>query len=193
MDQIRVQGIKVYANHGVLESEKTQGQWFAVDCDCFLDTSDCHDDLTRTVNYAQLSEEVVRFCQTTQFDLIETLTNELAQHLLLQYELMEDIVVTVHKPQAPITVPFSDVSITVKRGWKTCYLGIGSNLGDREQNLNLVSTEIKKDPKVRELAKSSYIETEPYGVTDQPRFLNGAMKIKTIYTPTQLLAFCKQI
>jgi dihydroneopterin aldolase/2-amino-4-hydroxy-6-hydroxymethyldihydropteridine diphosphokinase len=43
-----------------------------------------------------------------------------------------------------------------------------------------------------ELAKSSYIETAPYGVTDQPPFLNAAIKIKSTYTPRQLLAFCKK-
>lgn len=192
MDQIKVTGIEFFAYHGVLASEKQQGQFFRVDCEVSLDTSLCDDALENTVNYGDLAANLVRFCQNGNYNLIETLANELAQHLLVQYQCIDEITITVHKPHAPISVLFSDVSITIKRRWKTCYLGIGSNLGDRESYLNLVSVEIAKDDHIIETAKSSYIETEPYGVTDQPRFLNGALKVKTTYTPAQLLAFCKK-
>ncbi len=52
---------------------------------------------------------------------------------------------------------------------------------------------INKDKNTIELKKSSFIETEPYGVLDQPNFLNAVIKIKTIYTPSQLLKFCKKL
>ncbi|MDF2838881.1 MAG: 2-amino-4-hydroxy-6-hydroxymethyldihydropteridine pyrophosphokinae [Evtepia sp.] len=192
MDQIKISGIEFYAYHGVLDTEKQQGQFFRVDCEFTLDTSVCDDEISHTVNYGELAAEVVQFSQKHNYHLIETLANELAQHLLLKYKDINEIVLTVHKPHAPISVSFSDVSITIKRGWKTCYLGIGSNLGNREENLDLVSVEIAKDPHLIELSKSSYVETKPYGVTDQPEFLNGAMKVKTTYTAKKLLAFCKK-
>lgn len=193
MDKIKVSGIEFFAYHGVLDSEKELGQMFSVDCEFMLDTSMCHDQLENTVNYGELSCEIVQFCQNKKYDLLEALANELAQHLLLKYALMKEISISIHKPHAPIATKFSDVFVSVTRGWKTCYLAIGSNLGDRKKNLDLVGTELSRDLCIKEIVKSNYIETEPYGVTDQPKFLNGAIKIKTTYTPRQLLAFCRQV
>lgn len=192
MDKIKVTGIEFFAYHGVLESEKRQGQIFSIDCEFSLDTSICNDDLKNTVDYGDLTCEAVKFCKSNQYDLLETLANELAQYILKKYSMIEEVTVTVHKPHAPIPTKFFDVTVTVTRGWKTCYLAIGSNLGDRKKNLDLVSAEILKDIHIKEMKKSAYIETKPYGVTDQPDFLNGAIKIKTIYTPFQLLDFCKR-
>lgn len=193
MDKIKVSGIEFFAYHGVLESEKQLGQMFSVDCEFSLGTSICNDNLDNTVNYGELSAEIVAFCQRKQYNLLETLANELTRHLLIKYRLIEKISLTVHKPHAPITVKFSDVTLTITRGWKTCYLGIGSNLGNKQKNLDMVTKAIAEDICLEEIAKSAYIETEPYGVTDQPKFLNGVIKIKTIYTPLELLAFCKQL
>jgi len=191
MDQIKVSGIEFWAHHGVLASEQEQGQRFLVDCTLFLDSSLCREDLTRTVHYGEAALAIIAFCQSRRYQLIETLANELAVHLLLQYPLLEELELCVHKPNAPIPVTFSNVTLTVRRGWKTCYLGIGSNLGVREDYLNIVSQKIAQDAQIVALAKSSYLETEPYGVTDQPKFLNAALKIKTLYTPGQLLEFCQ--
>jgi dihydroneopterin aldolase/2-amino-4-hydroxy-6-hydroxymethyldihydropteridine pyrophosphokinase len=193
MDEIKVTGIEFFAYHGVLESEKKQGQIFKVDCAFTLDTSVCEDDLSKTVNYGDLTCQIVAFCQKNRYDLIETLANELARFLLLQFPIIKELTITVHKPHAPIPTNFSDVELSITRGWKTCYLAIGSNLGDRKANLDLVSLEIAKDANLLEVAKSAYIETEPYGVLDQPKFLNGAIKLKTVYTPFQLLAFCQKL
>ncbi len=193
MDQISVSGIEFFGYHGVFEEEKRKGQIFYIDCDISLDTSLCEDDLNRTVNYGELTCKIVEFCETNAYDLIETLANELASYILLTYDLIQEVSITVHKPHAPISAKFSDVTLTVRRGWKTSYLGIGSNLGDRKQYLDLVIEEISKDKHILEMARSTYIETEPYGVTDQPKFLNGVVKVKTIYTPYQLLEFCKRL
>lgn len=193
MDEITIKGIECYAYHGVMESERQLGQLFRVDCTLRLDSSTCQDDINSTVHYGELTLDIIRFCREKCYQLIETLANELAQHLLLSYPGIEELSLTIHKPHAPIPAPFSDVSITVTRGWKTCYLAIGSNLGDRKQYLDLACAELSKDPHVKLLAQSTYLETEPYGVTDQPPFLNGALKIKTTYTPAQLLACCHRL
>lgn len=193
MDKITVTGLKFYANHGVLKTEKEQGQYFTIDCAFYLDTSLTHDEITNTVNYGELSCAIVEFSKTNTFDLLESLANKLAGHLLVKYPLIKKLTLTIHKPQAPIPVHFTDVSLKITREWKTCYLSIGSNLGNRAKNLDLVSTEILKHPQVLELAKSSYLETEPYGVLDQPKFLNAVIKLKTTLTIEQLLNFCQNI
>ena len=191
MDKIKVSSLEFYAYHGVLESEKEEGQMFSIDCEFSLDTSLCGDDLSKTVHYGELSCEIVRFCQKNRFDLLENLINSLAKHLLKKYNKIKEITLTIHKPNAPIPTKFSDVTVTITRGWKTCYLAIGSNLGNKKANLDMVSTFISEDENILEISKSSYMQTAPYGVIDQPNFLNGVIKIKTIYTPYELLAFCK--
>lgn len=193
MDNIQVSGIAFWANHGVLESEQQQGQRFIVDASFSLDTSHCGDAIEHTVHYGELAQDIVSFCQGKTYRLIETLVNELATYLLLHYPLIQELSLTLHKPNAPIPLQFSDVSITVNRGRKVCYLAIGSNLGDRESYLNSVRQGIEMDPQMKLLAQSTYLETKPYGVTDQPDFLNGVVKVETIYTPRQLLAFCQAL
>jgi len=69
------------------------------------------------------------------------------------------------------------------------YLSLGSNLGDSMNNL-------RKDisllpPKVKVSQQSSIYETEPWGYTDQPTFLNQVIKAETDLEPTSLLAFVK--
>lgn len=191
MDKIKVSGIEFFAHHGVLQSERELGQYFSVDCEAAVDTSLCQDNLSKTVNYADLTCDIVSFCQKNRYDLLETLANKLAKHILTEYALINELTLTVHKPHAPIPAKFSDVTLTVTRSWKTCYLAIGSNLGNRRANLDLAWTEIGKSSEIQGIAKSDYIETKPYGVIDQPDFLNGAIKIRTFLTPLELFAFCK--
>lgn len=193
MDQIKLTGLEFFAHHGVLESEKQLGQIFSIDCILTFDTSLCEDALERTVNYASVSEDIVHFATTHCFDLLETLVNHLAKMLLVKYPLIDTLTLTVHKPHAPIKAKFSDVSVCITRGWKTCYLGIGSNLGDQKAYLDSVVQAINKDDYMTLLAQSSYIETPPYGILDQPNFLNGALKVRTLYTPHELLAFCQKL
>lgn len=191
MDKIKITGLEFFAYHGVLESEKELGQIFSIDCEFTLNTALCNDDLSKTVNYGQVSIDIVKFSTENRFDLLETLANNLCKHILIKYPLIKDITLTIHKPHAPISTKFSDVSLTVTRGWKTAYLGIGSNLGNTKENLDFVWEEIINSPYIQGISKSDYITTKPYGVTDQPDFLNGAIKIQTILTPYELLEFCQ--
>lgn len=76
----------------------------------------------------------------------------------------------------------------------TCYLGVGSNLGDRRKNIKLAIKEINalKDTKV--IRASRIIETKPVGgPVSQPKFLNGALKIATLIPPSPLLKKLKNI
>lgn len=190
MDKITVQGIEFFGYHGVLQSEKETGQNFSIDCELYIDSSLCDDDLNKTVNYSDVTCEIVSFCTKNRYDLLETLANNLAKNILLKFPIIKELTLTVHKPYAPIPTKFEDVSLTVTRKWHTCYLSIGSNLGSREKNLDTVWSEIEKNPYIKGISKSDYIETEPYGVKDQPDFLNGAIKISTILTHKELLKFC---
>jgi 2-amino-4-hydroxy-6-hydroxymethyldihydropteridine diphosphokinase len=76
---------------------------------------------------------------------------------------------------------------------QTGYLGLGSNVGDREAHLR-AAIEALRGGGVEVEATSSIYETEPVGeVLDQPDFLNAAVRIRTSLEPEELLDLCKQI
>ena len=68
----------------------------------------------------------------------------------------------------------------------TAYLALGSNLGDKEANLRR-ALELLQQRGVEVVKTSSFICTEPYGVTDQPQFLNGVCEVRTSLDPLELL------
>ena len=68
----------------------------------------------------------------------------------------------------------------------TAYVALGSNLGDKEANLRK-ALELLEERGVEVVKTSSFICTEPYGVTDQPQFLNGVCKVRTSMAPLALL------
>jgi 2-amino-4-hydroxy-6-hydroxymethyldihydropteridine diphosphokinase len=66
------------------------------------------------------------------------------------------------------------------------YLSLGSNIGDREDNLKKAVDKIKQN-KIRIIKESRIYETKPYGIKEQRDFLNLALKIETTYTPQKLI------
>jgi 2-amino-4-hydroxy-6-hydroxymethyldihydropteridine diphosphokinase len=71
------------------------------------------------------------------------------------------------------------------------YLALGTNLGDRPANLRAAITALSPDVKV--IAESKVYETPPWGVEDQPTFLNMAVKCETALEPESLLKYLKQL
>jgi len=115
-DRITLSGLKIQANHGVLDFERANGQLFIVDVIVWLDLSPAAaaDDLTKTVNYAELADEIHAAVSTDPVDLIETVAERVAQ-VVLAHNPVQQVEVTVHKPQAPIAVNFDDVAVTIVR------------------------------------------------------------------------------
>jgi 2-amino-4-hydroxy-6-hydroxymethyldihydropteridine diphosphokinase len=69
----------------------------------------------------------------------------------------------------------------------TVYIGLGSNLGDRELNLLAAGTKIAEMAEVKVTQASSFYETEPVGYTEQGNFLNSVLKVSTTLRPRDLL------
>jgi len=115
-DRITLTGLRIQAHHGVFDFERLNGQEFVVDVVAWLDLSAASsaDDLSRTVNYGELAEEVADAVSTSPVDLIETVAERVAK-IVLTHEAVTKAEVTIHKPQAPISVPFADVSVTIVR------------------------------------------------------------------------------
>ena len=74
----------------------------------------------------------------------------------------------------------------------TCYLALGSNLGDREDHLSRAREELAARG-ARILRESSVRETEPFGVTEQPRFLNQVLEVDWVGSPRELLEAAKEV
>jgi 7,8-dihydroneopterin aldolase/epimerase/oxygenase len=117
LDMIAITGLRANAFHGVLEHERRTGQVFIIDLVVHFDVAAAaaSDDLADTVDYATLSEEVVAAVESHPVNLIETIAERVAS-VALAHRQVTSVAVTVHKPSAPISVPFDDVSVTITRG-----------------------------------------------------------------------------
>jgi len=73
------------------------------------------------------------------------------------------------------------------------YLGLGSNMGDRQKNLDFALEQLPKHPNICLLQVATFLETDAVGYLDQDKFLNSAAEIETTLTPPQLLAVLQQI
>ena len=120
MDQIRLTGIRATGKHGVLDFEHERAQTFVVDATLFLDLAAAgrSDDLNDTVDYGAIAKGIVAIIEGEHVDLIEKLANRIVG-MILGFPAVCRTQVTVHKPNAPITVPFDDVSVTVERSRET--------------------------------------------------------------------------
>lgn len=115
-DRITLTGLEVFAHHGVFEFEREQGQTFVIDCVVELDLSQAgrSDELNQTVHYGELAERLHAAAQREPVDLIETLAERLAE-TALDFAAVDRVIITVHKPDAPIDLTFSDVAVTIER------------------------------------------------------------------------------
>lgn len=115
-DRLALHGLRAVGRHGVLDAERADGQEFVVDVALTLDTRPAAqaDDLTATVDYGELAERIVAVVAGEPVALIETLAERIAAVCLVPSRVQE-AEVTVHKPQAPLSVPFADVTVTIRR------------------------------------------------------------------------------
>lgn len=115
-DRLSLTGLRAFAHHGVYEQERIDGQEFVIDVSVWFDSrpAAAKDDLTKTINYGVLAEQIVAEVENDPVDLIETVADRIAT-LVLEQPRAKSVEVTIHKPSAPITVPFDDVSLTIAR------------------------------------------------------------------------------
>lgn len=116
LDAVVLKGITAKGYHGVFDHERRDGQPFVVDLVLHLDlqAAGTSDDLSRTAHYGELAELVHGIIGGVPFDLIEALAETIAAAVLEAFPV-QAVDVTVHKPKAPIAVPFGDVAVTLRR------------------------------------------------------------------------------
>lgn len=188
-DRIEIEDLEVFANHGVFPEENTLGQKFLVSAVLYTDTRTAGrtDDLSDSVHYGRVSVFIENYLREHTFRLLERAAESLAEELLLTVPGLLGIRLKIKKPWAPIGLPLKTVSVEIDRQWHTAYIALGSNMGDRRQYLEdaVKALDAIRGCAVRDV--SAFIETPPYGVTDQEDFLNGCLRLDTLLYPGELL------
>lgn len=115
-DEIRLTGIEVLAKHGVLESEQRRAQVFRVDVTAQLDLQKpgWSDKLEDTLDYGALAVEIREVVGSESHALIERVATRVAE-AVLNHQQVNRVMVTVHKPEAPVEVALDDVSVCISR------------------------------------------------------------------------------
>lgn len=112
--EIALTGITATGYHGVFDHERRDGQTFSVDLRLTV-AAPGHDELSETADYGAIAGTVHDIITGRPVNLIETLAARIADAVVAVPAVLA-VTVTVHKPQAPIAVPFGDVAVTVRRG-----------------------------------------------------------------------------
>lgn len=195
MEIIRIKDLEIFAKHGVLKEENVLGQKFLVSADIYGDLKKAaeNDDISLSTDYAQVCIRINEFLNENTFALIETAAQKTAETILLDFPLAEKVDVEIKKPWAPVGLPLDYVSVKISEKWHTAYIALGSNMGDRMGYINFAVEKIMNDKMCRVDKISDFIETEPVGEVEQDNFLNGAICVKTLYSPQRLLRFLNGI
>jgi 7,8-dihydroneopterin aldolase/epimerase/oxygenase len=115
-DRIALVGLTGRGRHGVYQYERDESHPFVVDVILDVDThrAAASDQLMDTIDYGVIANTVVGIVEGEPVDLIETLAQRIADACLADPKVNK-VQVTVHKPDAPISVPFDDVAVTIER------------------------------------------------------------------------------
>ena len=193
-DLIRLTGVRAYGHHGVLEHERRDGQEFVVDVVLSLDLrrAGTTDELSRTVNYAEVAADVVSVVTGTPRDLIETLAEEIAARVLAR-PAVESVEVVVHKPSAPVGVPFGDVEVVVRRHRDVpVVIALGANLEGVDgtapaRTLQEAARRLHRVRGLRAVRVSALHGSAPVGGPAQPDYVNAVAVARTRLSPASLL------
>lgn len=209
MDQIRLTGIRATGKHGVLDFEHERAQTFVVDATLFLDLAAAgrSDDLNDTVDYGAVAKGIVSIIEGEHVDLIERLADRIAA-MILSFHDVARAQVTVHKPNAPITVPFDDVSVTVERARETIggqlpndandvresgrthhvIIAMGGNQGDVTATLRDAVRCVDGLPSTQVTGVSPLYRTDAWGMPEgAAEFRNAVISVDTRLSAAELL------
>lgn len=205
---IFLEGMTFKGYHGVLPEERSRGQRFLVDVELLVEDSFWpeKDDLQEVVDYASVYATVKEVVEGEAVNLLETLGEKLVTALFLRFPV-EEIALCIQKPEAPLGEGKGRAGVRLKRqrgewqqkkeqekqSWTLAYVGMGSNLGDRQAFLWQALGLLAVHPQVRLEKVSSFYETQPVGVAGQELFLNAVAEISTALSAERLLALLLKI
>jgi len=209
-DKIIISGLVFYGHHGVSKEEQELGQKFFIDLEmrCDLGQAGRSDDVADTVDYKEVYQAIVECEKGKSYRLLEALAEDVARMILDRFSVCE-VMVRVRKPHVPIHGLVDYVACEIVRSgnaecgmrnaevgrgkWEKAYICLGSNLGDREENLKKAVFSLQPSALIRVSKASSLYETEPVDKKDQGWFLNQVIEVETALAPLELLEYLQEI
>ncbi|MGQ7349876.1 2-amino-4-hydroxy-6-hydroxymethyldihydropteridine diphosphokinase [Quadrisphaera oryzae] len=207
-DVVSLRGLRARGRHGVLDAERQLGQVFTADVDLQVDTRTAAvtDELSDAVDYSVVAADVVAVLAGEPVQLVEVLAGRVAS-ACLAHAGVRAVAVAVHKPQAPVQVPFDDVVITVvrRRGDLLdavparpydAVVALGANLGDRRAALATAVRDLAATSGLEVVGASGVVETAAVGLpgaAPQPDYLNAVVRLRCALSPRALLAACRAV
>ncbi|MDO5494649.1 MAG: 2-amino-4-hydroxy-6-hydroxymethyldihydropteridine diphosphokinase [bacterium] len=202
-DTIWLTGITAHAYHGVFSFEREQGQRFVLDVGYELDTREPArtDSVRDAVSYADVADALHRVLTSEPANLVETVAERMAA-AVLAFPGVRAATVVLHKPEAPVSVPFADVSLTIRRTPLTVVplepvtvaLGLGGNVGDVEGHLRSAVGELREV--LDEVAVGPLVRTAAMtlpGSDPQSDYLNTVVTGRTRLAAREVLDLCHRL
>ncbi len=212
MFKIIIKNLNLFGYHGVKESEKKNGQNFCFNIEILLNKKSFldNDNLEDTLNYSEAIRILKDINSDRRFDLLETLSQTIANRIMEMSPLVEKVAVKIEKTSPPIKENLESVGVQyildkknmekkeeveLESGGIDVYMSLGSNIGNRENNLRKAVDLINSSPYIKVLKVSSIYETEPMYLKDQNYFYNIVLqaKVKEGVNPFEILGFLKGI
>ncbi|HIU04465.1 MAG TPA: dihydroneopterin aldolase [Candidatus Coprousia avicola] len=116
-DKILIEGLEVFANHGVYPAENELGQKFVVSATLYtsLRQAGKTDDLDASINYGEVCHTIDAYLRAHTFKLIEAAAEATTERLLADYPALIAVRLRIAKPWAPIGLPLSSVAVEIER------------------------------------------------------------------------------
>ena len=212
MFKIIIKNLNLFGYHGVKESEKRDGQNFCFNIKILLNKNSFlnNDNLENTLNYSEVIELLKDINSNQRFNLLETLSQVVANKIIEMSLLIEKVTVKIEKTSPPIKENLESVGVeyildrkSLESGGEVklegskvnVYMSLGSNVGNRESNLRKAVNLIGRSPNISMLKVSSIYETEPMYIKDQDSFYNIVLnaRIDGEISPFEIMGFLKGI
>lgn len=195
MDYLCIKDLEIYANHGVFQSEKELGQKFLVTLKMGYNMKKgaTSNSLGDSIHYGVLSKEIYDYFRSESIDLIETVAYRLVEFIFKKHEIVEELEISIKKPWAPINLPLDTVMVSINRKKRRYFLGMGSNIGEKEKYLNSAIDKLEDIDSVKVLRVSEMYTTKAWGKTDQDDFVNCAVELESYEQPEDLLRITQSI
>ena len=212
MFRILIKDLNLFGYHGVKESEKKDGQNFRFNIEILLNKNSFldGDSIENTLNYSEVIKLVKDINSNRRFNLLETLSQEIANRIMEMSFLIEKVTVKIEKTSPPIKENIESVGVEYMLDRKSLesggegklessevdvYMSLGSNIGNRENNLRKAVDMIGGNPHINILGVSSIYETEPMYLKDQDSFYNIVLQaqVDRELSPFEMMGFLKGI
>lgn len=117
MDKILMKNLSFYGFHGVLGEENKLGQKFIVDAVLYVDLGEAckSDNVSDTVNYAEVYEIIQYHVTIKQYKLIEALAQNIINEIFEKHERVQEIELTIKKPEAPVNGIYDYFGVEIRR------------------------------------------------------------------------------